>query len=284
METNGGQMKSRYIIIIAALIVVVIIGIAVGTGLRTPYARGSVGVVEVTDIILPAASRHVVEDLEAFGDDPSIKAIILRIDSPGGVAAAAQEIYDAVERQVAKKTVIASMGSIAASGGYYIALPCNMIVANPATITGSIGVIMEWPVLEGLLGKLGIEYETVKSREHKDIGSMHRRMTEREHQLMESMVMDVYDQFVQVTSRQRDLPLDSVLKYADGRVVSGRQAKAIGLVDTLGSFEKAVEICGDLLGIEKPNLVYGRKRLSLVDLFLKPLERVALPRLYFIWR
>lgn len=275
-------MKSKYVIIAAALIAVVVIGIALGTGMRMPLAGGSVGVVEVTDIIY--TPKHVVRDLYDFGDDPSIKAIILRINSPGGVAAAAQEIYDAVKRQAEKKAVIASMESVAASGGYYIALPCDIIVANPATITGSIGVIMEWPVIEGLLDKLGIEYETVKSREHKDIGSTHRRMTDHERRLMQSMVTDVYDQFVRATSEHRNLPLDTVLKYADGRVVSGRQAQEIGLVDTLGSFETAVEIAGDLIGVEKPNLVYGRKRLSLVDLFLKPLERVSLPRLYFVWR
>ncbi|MBE0432518.1 signal peptide peptidase SppA [candidate division WOR-3 bacterium] len=275
-------MQPKYIIIAAAVIAVVVIGIAIGAGMRLPSAGGNIGVVEITDIIY--TPKRVVKELYDFGDDPSIRAIILRINSPGGVVAASQEIYDAVKCQQGKKPVIASMESVAASGAYYIALPSDIIVANPGTVTGSIGVIMEWPVLEKLLDKLGIEFETIKSREHKDIGSTHRRMTDKERQLMQGMVTDVYEQFVEVTSEHRSMPLDSVLKYADGRVFSGRQAKEIGLVDTLGSFETAVEIAGDLLGIEKPNLVFAPKRLSFVDLLLKPLERISLPKLYFVWR
>jgi protease-4 len=150
-------------------------------------------------------------------------------------------------------------------------------------MTGSIGVIMEWPVFEELFKKIGIEYEVVKSKKHKDIGSRHRRLTVEEKELMQDLVTDVHAQFVEVTAEHRNIPLDSVLKYADGRVFTGRQAKDLGFVDTLGSFEMAVEIAGELTGIEYPNLVYAPKRLRLIDIFIAPLERLLLPKIYFKW-
>ncbi|KPK63944.1 hypothetical protein AMJ83_04530 [candidate division WOR_3 bacterium SM23_42] len=275
-------MQSKHIIIIAVIIAVVIVGLTIGFGLRGQAPGGSVGVVEITNVI--HSSKNIVKDIKNFGDSPSIKAIILRINSPGGVVAASQEIYDIVKRQKDKKPIITSMESVAASGAYYIALPSDVIVANPGTVTGSIGVIMEWPVIEKLLQKLGIEFEVIKSKEHKDIGSTYRRLSEKERRLMQEMVTDVYDQFVQATAEHRGIPLDSVLKLADGRVVTGRQAKALGLIDTLGSFEAAVEIAGDLIDIEKPHLVYPPKRLSLIDILVTPMEHITLPKLYFLWR
>jgi protease-4 len=189
-----------------------------------------------------------------------------------------------VKREQENKPIITSMESVAASGAYYISLPSDVIVANPGTITGSIGVIMEWPVLEKLFQKLGIEYEVVKSKAHKDIGSIHRRLDEQERKLMQDMVSDAYDQFIQVTSQHRGIPLDSVIKYADGRVLTGRQAQKLGFIDTLGSFESAVEIAGELIGIPEPNLVYAPRHLSLVDLLTAPMERIMIPKLCFLWR
>jgi protease-4 len=273
-------MQTKHMIIIAVIIVVAI-GIIFGVSIRGQGYGGNVGVVEINNIIL--SSKDIIRDIKLFGDDPSVKAIILRINSPGGIVAASQEIYDVVKRQQEKKPIITSMESVAASGAYYIALPSDIIVANPGTITGSIGVIMEWPVLQKLLQKLGIEFEVVKSKEHKDIGSSHRRLNEREKELMQELVTDVYDQFVKVTSDHRDMPLDTVSKYADGRVFTGRQAKELGFIDTLGSFEVAVEIAGDLTGIEDPHLVYAPKRLRLIDIFTAPMERILLPKLYFKW-
>ena len=275
-------MQTKYIIIIATVITVIMIGIVIGVGMRGPVAGGNIGVVEVNNIIY--TSKYVVEDLKTFGDDPSIKAIILRINSPGGVVAASQEIYDAVKRQQEKKPVVTSMESVAASGAYYIALPSDVIIANPGTATGSIGVIMEWPVLEKLMEKLGIEFEVIKSKEHKDMGSAYRRLDAKERQLMQDVVTDVHDQFVKVTSEQRGLPLDSVIKYADGRIFTGSQAKELGFIDTLGSFEFAVELTGDIVEIDEPHLVYPPKRLSLADIILRPIENLALPKLYFLWR
>jgi protease-4 len=254
----------------------------IGFGARGYMPGGSVGVIEINGIIYSA--KHLSKDIKNFGNDPSIKAIILRINSPGSVVAASQEVYDVVKRQSGKKPIIASMESVAASGAYYIALPSDVIVANPGTITGSIGVIMEWPVLEKLLQKVGIEFEVIKSKEHKDIGSTHRRLTERERDLMQEVVTDVYEQFVRVTSEHRNIPIDSVYKYADGRVFTGRQAKELGFIDTLGSFEAAIDIAGELIGIAEPHLVYPPKRLSLVDIILTPMEQLTLPKLYFLWR
>ncbi len=275
-------MQTKHIVAIAVVIAVVIVGVVIGIGIRGPISGGSVGVVEIDNIIY--TPKYIVSDLNDFGDDPSIKAIILRINSPGGVVAASQEIYDAVKRQQEKKPVIASMESVAASGAYYIALPSDIIVANPGTLTGSIGVIMEWPVLEKLLQKLGIEFEVVKSKEHKDMGSSHRRLNEGERKLMQDVVTDVHEQFVRVTSEHRNMPIDSVIKYADGRVFTGNQAKALGFVDTLGSFDFAVELAGNLVNIEEPHLVYPARRLSLIDLFVKPMEQLMIPKLYFLWR
>ena len=275
-------MQTKYIVVIATVIAIIIVGVMIGMGIRGPIAGGNVGVIEIEDIIY--SPRYVVDDLNDFGDDPSIKAIILRINSPGGVVAASQEIYDAVKRQQEKKPVIASMESVAASGAYYIALPADVIVANAGTLTGSIGVIMEWPVLEKSLQKVGIEFEVIKSREHKDMGSTHRRLNETERKLMQGVVTDVHEQFVKITSEHRNIPVDSVLKYADGRVFTGNQAKALGFVDTLGSFAFAVELAGDLTGVEEPHLVYPAKRFSFIDLFIKPMEHLTMPKLYFLWR
>jgi len=275
-------MQTKYIIIIAVVIAVIMIGVVIGVGMRGPVAGGNIGVVEVNNIIY--TSKYVVEDLRNFGDNPSIKAIILRINSPGGVVAASQEIYDAVKRQQEKKPVVTSMESVAASGAYYIALPSDVIIANPGTATGSIGVIMEWPVLEKLMEKLGIEFEVIKSKEHKDMGSAYRRLDAKERQLLQDVVADVHNQFVRVTSEHRGIPLDSVIKYADGRIFTGNQAKELGFIDTLGSFEFAVELAGDIVEIDEPHLVYPPRRLSLADIILRPLENLALPRLYFLWR
>ncbi|MGD9379694.1 MAG: S49 family peptidase, partial [candidate division WOR-3 bacterium] len=155
-------MKTKHMILIAVTIVVVL-GIIFGVSMRGQAFGGNVGVVEINNIIF--FSKGIIEDIKLFGDDPSVKAIILRINSPGGVVAASQEVYDVVKRQQENKPIIASMESVAASGAYYISLPCDVIVANPGTITGSIGVIMEWPVFEELFKKIGIEYEVVKSKE-----------------------------------------------------------------------------------------------------------------------
>lgn len=278
-------MKKTYIIIIVIVSGAILLGLLIGISIKGVTGGnygGSVGVVEVTDII--TSSKFVVEDLKMFTEDPSIKAIILRVDSPGGGVAASQEIFEQVKTTTEQKKVIVSMGAVAASGGYYISLPADVIVANPGTITGSIGVIMEFPVLQELLHKIGIEFEVIKSRKHKDIGSPFRRLEKAEKELLHDVVTDVYEQFVDATVNERGLLRDTVYKYADGRILSGRQAYNIGLIDTLGSFEEAVEIAGELVGIEKPYVVYSRKRMSFLDFFTEPVEHLLVPSLSYVWR
>ncbi len=277
-------MKRAYIIIIIVLALAVIIGLVIGLGMKvSPMGyTGNIGVIEVEGII--DSAKRIVRDIKRFSEDPSIPAVVIRVDSPGGGVAAAQEIYNQVKKLKETKKVVVSMGALAASGGYYVSLPAHLIVANPGTITGSIGVIMEFAVIEELMKKLGINFEVIKSREHKDIGSPFRKMSDKERKLLQEVVGDVYEQFVEAVIENRNLPKDSVLQFADGRILSGRQAKELGLVDTLGSFEDAVRIAGDMVGIKKPNLIYPPKRFSIIQLLTEPVERIIIPRIQFLWR
>ncbi|MDY6972462.1 MAG: signal peptide peptidase SppA [Thermodesulfobacteriota bacterium] len=218
-----------------------------------------------------SASREITSELVRLKKDKKIKAIILRINSPGGAVGPTQEIYEEVRKTARTKKVIASMGGVAASGGYYIAAAANKIVANPGTITGSIGVIMGFARFRDLLDKIGIQFEIVKSGEFKDIGSPYRKMTERERELINSVIGDIQEQFVEGVASGRNLSVEEVLKIADGRVLSGTRAKGLGLVDVLGNFQDAVELAKEMSGI-KGNviLVYPKKTmLELWDLFIK---------------
>jgi protease-4 len=278
------KIKPTYIVfIVIGAIAVIGISLVIGLSIKSsPYGYGNIGVIEIKDVII--SSKHAVQDLKNFCDDQSIAAILVRVDSPGGGVAASQEIYDQLKKTREKKKIVVSMGALAASGGYYVSLPADVIVANPGTITGSIGVIMEFMVVSDLLKKIGVDFEVVKSREFKDIGSPYRKMSAAEKGLLRDMVLDVYDQFVTATCECRALDRDTVLKYADGRVMTGRQAKAIGFVDTLGSFEDAVKICGDLAGIEKPELVYPPRRLSIIEYLTQPVEEMLKPKLQYLWK
>ncbi len=279
-------MKKKYVIIISAAVVFVVLLLIIlnmSQALRNnPFSsQGSIGVIEVEDVIL--TSKTVVKDIKTFTEDPGIGAILLRIDSPGGGVAASQEIYSQVAKARAHKTVVVSMGSVAASGGLYIAMPANRIVANPSTVTGSIGVILEYPVVEELFRKIGIRYEVIKSKEHKDIGSPFRSLSQDERNMLEGVIQDMYSQFIDAIIAYRALTRDSLAKIADGRILTGRQALEFGLVDTLGSFEDAVAIAGNLIGVEKPNLIYPPHRFSLYDMLTKPMERMLAPKLMYLW-
>ncbi len=277
-------MKKTHLIIIIVLTVAVILGLIIGLASRGAMfiPTGSIGVIEIEGVI--SSSKRTVRDIKRFAEDPNIQGILVRVDSPGGGVAASQEIYEELKKCREQKKVVVSMGALAASGGYYVSLPADLIVANPGTITGSIGVIMQFPILEELMKKIGIDYEVIKSKEHKDIGSPFRKMDEKEKKLLQDVVTDVYEQFVQATCEARNLPRDSVLKFADGRIITGSQAKKIGLVDTLGSFEDAVKLIGDMLGIAKPNLIYPPKRLSLIEILTEPVEQMLIPKLFYLWQ
>uniref|UniRef100_A0A7V0Z4J3 Signal peptide peptidase SppA n=1 Tax=candidate division WOR-3 bacterium TaxID=2052148 RepID=A0A7V0Z4J3_UNCW3 len=277
-------MKKTHIIIIVVLAVAVILGLIIGLSSKGAMfvSTGNIGVIEIEGVI--SSSKRTVRDIKQFTEDPNIQGIIVRVDSPGGGVAASQEIYEELKKCRVQKKVVVSMGALAASGGYYVSLPADLIVANPGTITGSIGVIMQFPIFEELMKKIGINYEVIKSKEHKDIGSPFRKMDEKEKKLLQDVVTDVYEQFVQATCEARNLPRDSVLKFADGRIITGSQAKKLGLVDTLGSFEDAVKIIGDMLGIPKPNLIYPQKRLSLIELLTEPVEQILIPKIFYLWQ
>jgi protease-4 len=224
-------------------------------------------------------SDRIVQQFETFGEDRSIKAIVFHINSPGGFVAPSQEIYEAVRRvRDGGKPVVVSMGSVAASGGYYAACGADTIMANPGTTTGSIGVVAEFLSLGKLMEKLGIGYDVIKSGRFKDTGSPHRQLTEDDKAYLQSYIDDAYVQFVEVVARERKMPESRVRKIADGRVFTGRQAKEIGLVDCLGDFRDAVRMAGTLGKIKgEPELVkWHSKRITLFDLLFQEAEGVFL--------
>ncbi len=215
-----------------------------------------VAVVEIYGTIYDSSS--IVRQLKKWGDNSSVRAIVLHIDSPGGAVAPSQEIYNEIlrVREEEGKIVVASMLSVAASGGYLISCAVDRIVANPGTITGSIGVVIQFPTVGELFDKIGIAYETVKSGELKDVGTLDRRMTKNEREMLTEMVMDTYEQFVDVVADGRGMDRDDVYDVADGSVFSGRRALELGLIDTLGSFEDAVRIAAEMAEIEgEPKVV-----------------------------
>lgn len=207
-------------------------------------------------------SRPAMDEIVEFGKNDDIKALLVRIDSPGGGVAASQEIYEELKKVSDQgKPVIASMGSLAASGGYYVACGADAIVANPGTLTGSIGVIMRFAQAEELLRKIGVGYEVVKTGEYKDIGSPSRPLTADERVLLTELLDDVYDQFVSVIVTERDLDREFVESFADGRLLTGHQAYEMGLVDSLGDLEDAIMLAGEMAGIDgKPVIVRPRRR------------------------
>ena len=226
-----------------------------------------IALIRVEGVILD--SQTTVGELKRFSENPSVKAIVLRIDSPGGGVVPSQEIHDAVKRVRSKsnKTVIASMGSVAASGGYYIAAATDRIVANPGTLTGSIGVIMETANIEGLLQKIGVEGVVIKSGKYKDVGSPLRKMSDEERGLLQTVMDDVHKQFIEAVAEGRSLELADAQALADGRIFTGRQAKDAKLVDELGDLEDAIQLAADVVGIEgEPKVVEPRRRFSIREL------------------
>jgi protease-4 len=219
---------------------------------------GNIAVVEIKGPI--EDSTETVKDIKKYREEEHVKAIILRVDSPGGAVGASQEIYDEVIKTKAIKPVVVSFGNMAASGGYYVAASATKVVANPGTLTGSIGVIAQFFQVDEILKKFNFKWEVIKSGSNKDIGSPLRPMTPDEKKLLQSMISDVYDQFVTAVSEGRGLKKEDVVAIADGRVFSGRKAKELGLVDELGGIEKAIEIAASEAKMtEEPKVIYPSK-------------------------
>ncbi|HEX8950101.1 MAG TPA: signal peptide peptidase SppA [Dissulfurispiraceae bacterium] len=224
-----------------------------------------VALVRVEGPILEAKS--VVEEIKGYAKNKSIKAIVLRVNSPGGGVVPSQEIYDEVKKTAAAKKVVVSMGSVAASGGYYISSPASRIIANPGTITGSIGVIMEVPNVKGLMDKIGVKAEVIKSGKHKDIASVFRGIGKEEREILQGVMDDVHEQFIGAVSEGRRMPVEEVRKIADGRIFSGRQAIKAGLVDELGDLEDAIKTAAKMVGIKgEPEVVTKKERSAILDL------------------
>ena len=260
---------------IVAVIIIIILISAVYLGVRemftTPdprtavrHAGNGVGIITIDGVIGAGGGGifgagqgdYLLGELRRAADDP-IRALVVRINSPGGTAASSQEIYSELMRVREKgKIVVVSMGDLAASGGYMVACAADHILANPATLTGSIGVITDVTNLEGLYDLLGIEYEVIKSGQFKDMLSPARSLTELERELLSEMIDDIYEQFIDTIVQGRGLDRNEVLPYADGRLLTGRQALDVGFVDELGGLYDAIERATQLAEIEGEPRLY----------------------------
>ncbi len=219
--------------------------------------KGNIGIVEVTGPIL--SSRQVIENIKTFRDNDRIKAIVVRVDSPGGGVGPSQEIFRELMKTRSVKTVVASMGSVAASGGYYIAAGAQAIVANPGTITGSIGVIMEHVNLTELVQKIGISPLVIKSGEFKDLGSPFRELGDNERQLLQALVDELHQQFVSDAARARNIEKQTMDEIADGRIYTGQTALDLNLIDRLGNLDDAVVWAAELAEMDQePVPVYPK--------------------------
>lgn len=237
-----------------------------GGGEYTSSGSGDkIAVVEINDVIV--SSENTVEQIKKFREDKSVKAILLRINTPGGGVAASQEIYEEVKKTRDNgKIIVVSMGAIAASGGYYIAVGSSLIVSNPGTLTGSIGVIAQFISIKDLAEKLGINQTTIKSGNLKDAGNPFRQMNDTDKAYFQDVVDNSFMQFLDVVAKERKMDKETLLKYANGRVFTGLQAKEYGLVDSLGTFEDAMRITSRMAGIEgEPRIIRERKKFSFFE-------------------
>lgn len=256
---------------------------------------GEVGVIELFGAIDEELGRTFIKQLDRWADKNSIEAIVIHINSPGGGVSISQEIYDAVKRAKEKKPVVAAMASVAASGGLYVACAADRIVANPGTVTGSIGVIFQFNTFRGLMDKIGIDAETIKSGELKDVGSPYRSMTKKEELMLRSVVMDTYEQFVGAVAEGRGMEIEQIYPLADGSIFTGLQAYNLGLVDSLGGLYEAIEIAAELAGLgDDPSIVrpFKRRKGSIFDLMGTILRKINVeidrsvsgPQLLYLYR
>lgn len=259
-------MKVGRTILFVTLFIFFLVFISVIFTLISKGTMDKVALVRVEGPIIEA--KTVVEEIKGYVKDSSVRAIVLRVDSPGGGVVPSQEIYNEVKKARAVKKVVVSMGSVAASGGYYISAPADRIVANPGTITGSIGVIMVVPNLKGLLEKVGIKTEVVKSGKNKDLASVFRGIGHEERQIIQGVMDDVHEQFIAAVAEGRKMEIDKTRKISDGRIFSGRQAIGVGLVDEIGDLDDAVKVAGKLAGIDGEPVVVSKSEKGVISKLL----------------
>jgi len=287
---GGFLILSLVIVLVVGAVIANILGTSPGP-MSPPRGGNVVGVVRIDTVIMDA--RKTIEILRHYQEQDRVRAVLIRVDSPGGAVGASQEIYDAIGalRKSGKK-VVASLGNVAASGGYYVACAPDEVYANPGTLTGSIGVIFSVPNLEGISEKVGIRYQVIKSGKFKDIGSMSRAMTPEEQKLLQGVIDDTYNQFIEAVMKHRtkqigealaksktgapeieaelegDATPEQFLRHiADGRVFTGRQAHKYGLVDALGTEQDAIKRLANLAGIHKPETYEYKPRRTFLDFF-----------------
>ena len=277
-------MPKRSVLLAGSVLVLILVAL-LGSIAWFSHLRGreaglvfgdKVGILEVRGVI--ANVQPTIEELAKFRRDGSIKAVVVRIESPGGGVSPSQELYEEIRRTAQEKPVVVSMGSVAASGGYYIACAAQKIYANPGTITGSIGVILQFTNFEELLKKIGFRMEVVKSGPYKDVGNPGREMTAEEKAYLQEMVDNVHQQFVRDVARGRRMKVEKVREVADGRIFTGEQAMELGLVDELGNLKDAINAAAKMAAIEgEPKIVYPEKeKKSVFDyLFDRITEKIA---------
>jgi protease-4 len=252
-------MRKVFVVILSVVLIVFVISI-IRAFLGKPFGE-RIGVVEIEGVI--SDSRQTMDDIIRFKEDPAIKGVIIRINSPGGSVGPTQEIYREVVKLKEKKKVFVSMGSLCASGGYYIAAAGEKVYANPSSITGSIGVIMQSVILEDLMKKIGVKSNTIKAGDLKDAGSPFKEMTPEERAYLNEVVKNIHEQFIKDIADGRKMDLEKTRKLADGRVYTGLQAQEVGLVDNIGNFYDTVDGLKKELKIKgKPELIYTEKPFS----------------------
>jgi protease IV len=271
-------MKAPSWVLVAVVVTIFLSSIgffAVGTTLfvssqdEALFGDGDIAVIKVEGEIL--SSDKIVRQINKVAKDDNIKAVVVRINSPGGTIGGSQEIFREVKKMAEKKPVVASMGTVAASGGYYIACGAEKILANPGTITGSIGVRFEHVNAEGLITWLGLKPKTFKSGQLKDLGSPYRQMTAQESGFLQSTLDSLHEQFKTHVSEERKIDMTELNKIADGRVITGEQALQYKLVDQLGTLQDAIDLSAKMAGLEEnPDVVYPKKeKYRIIDMLLE---------------
>lgn len=258
----------KKMLMVLAGLALLVIGFLAGSDSDFLAKPNRIGVVEIRGTIVDV--RETLKFLKTFRRDPNVKAVLVRIDSPGGGIAPSQELFREIRRVAQEKPVVASLGAVAASGGYYVAVATQRIFSNPGTITGSIGVISYFPNLKELFDKIGFYSVIIKSGPYKDVGNPGREMTPQEKELIQATIDEAHRQFVADVAQGRGIPEEQVRQVADGRILMGEMALKLGLVDEIGNLEDAVTAAARLGKIEgEPELIYAKKqKLSLLDFLL----------------